>query len=153
MKFRACSAAWASRFFRLRAVCSPGGRRRNKKSAASCWLTFGKLRFKRNLCRESETKRSRLPDKVKVNVDNDGAVAVEGPEREVELDIAARDIKARWQTTTSRSSRGRDAQRESVARTFPRAALTTWCSGVSEGFTKNLEIEGVGFKAAVQGRT
>ena len=32
-----------------------------------------------------------------------------------------------------------------------RASFTTWSQGVSEGFTKNLEIEGVGFKAAVQG--
>ena len=34
-----------------------------------------------------------------------------------------------------------------------RALVNNMVRGVSEGFTKNLEIEGVGFKAAVQGQT
>ncbi|MDQ3197631.1 MAG: 50S ribosomal protein L6, partial [Verrucomicrobiota bacterium] len=33
-----------------------------------------------------------------------------------------------------------------------RALINNMVVGVSEGFTKNLEIEGVGFKAAVQGK-
>lgn len=49
-------------------------------------------------------------------------------------------------------ARSRDTQRKSIA-----WALTQSCAqhgpGVSEGFTKQLEIEGVGFKAAVQGST
>jgi large subunit ribosomal protein L6 len=34
-----------------------------------------------------------------------------------------------------------------------RSLVNNMVQGVSEGFTKDLEIEGVGFKAAVQGQS
>src|ERR1039458_6723789 len=48
---------------------------------------------------------------------------------------------------------GRDAETRSVKALhgLSRSLVNNMVQGVSQGFTKNLEIEGVGFKAAVQG--
>src|ERR1700737_1790332 len=74
MKSRAFSAEWAWRFFPRRAVCSRGAKPKGKKSEASCWPTFGN-----KLMSRIGNKAVEIPEKVKVNIDNEGAVSVEGP--------------------------------------------------------------------------
>src|SRR6266403_1190854 len=69
-------------------------------------------------------KAVEIPDKVRVNIDNEGAVSVEGPKG-----------KLRWK----------------LPRYIRASVQDNRVSLVSEGFTKQLEIEGVGFRAAVQG--
>jgi large subunit ribosomal protein L6 len=91
-----------------------------------------------------------IPDKVKVSVDKDGAVSVEGPKGKLSWTLP-RNIKA--SVADNRISVVRDAETRSVKALhgLSRSLVSNMVQGVSEGFTKNLEIEGVGFKAAVQG--
>src|SRR6202030_3922911 len=88
---------------------------------------------------------------VKVNIDNDGAVSVEGPKGKLSWRLP-RDIKA--SVKDNRVSLVREAETRSVKALhgLSRSLVHNMVQGVSEGFSKNLEIEGVGFKAAVQGQ-
>jgi large subunit ribosomal protein L6 len=96
-------------------------------------------------------KAVEIPDKVKVNVGNDGAVAVEGPKGKLQWTLP-REIKA--SVKDNRVTLVRDAETRSVKALhgLSRSLVHNMVQGVSEGFSKNLEIEGVGFKAAVQGQ-
>jgi large subunit ribosomal protein L6 len=93
-----------------------------------------------------------IPDKVKVNVDEEGAVSVEGPKGKLQWKLP-RQIRA--SVKDNRVSLMRDAESRSVKALhgLSRSLVHNMVQGVSEGFTKQLEIEGVGFKAAVQGST
>ena len=95
-------------------------------------------------------KAVEIPDKVKVNVTNDGAVAVEGPKGKLQWTLP-REIKA--SVKDNRVSLVRDAETRSVKALhgLSRSLVNNMVQGVSQGFSKSLEIEGVGFKAAVQG--
>jgi large subunit ribosomal protein L6 len=91
-----------------------------------------------------------IPAKVKVNIGADGAVAVEGPRGKLNWSLP-RNIKA--SVVDNRVSLVRDAETRGVKALhgLSRSLVYNMVLGVSEGFTKQLEIEGVGFKAAVQG--
>jgi large subunit ribosomal protein L6 len=95
-------------------------------------------------------KAVEIPAKVKVNIGDDGAVAVEGPKGKLQWKLP-REIKA--SVADNRISLVRDAETRSVKALhgLSRSLVNNMVQGVSEGFSKNLEIEGVGFKAAVQG--
>src|SRR5205814_10215450 len=92
-----------------------------------------------------------LPDKVKVNVGNDGAVAVEGPKGKLNWKLP-RDISAKVENSHVSLQRAAETRSAKALHGLSRALLNNMVRGVSEGFSKNLEIEGVGFKAAVQGQ-
>ena len=91
-----------------------------------------------------------VPDGVKVSLTDDVFVA-EGPKGKVsqqvvprvEIDIADGEIKV-----TRRGNGGTDRAMHGLMR----ALLANAVHGVSEGFTKVLEINGVGYKAEVQGK-
>jgi large subunit ribosomal protein L6 len=91
-----------------------------------------------------------IPEKVKVNIDHDGAVAVEGPKGKLSWQLP-REIKAT--VADNKVSLVRDAETRSVKALhgLARSLVNNMVQGVSTGFTKDLIIEGVGFKAAVQG--
>ena len=95
-------------------------------------------------------KAVEIPDKVKVNVDQEGSVSVEGPKGTLHWRLP-RQIRANVQD--NRVSLVREAESRSVKALhgLSRSLVYNMVQGVSEGFTKQLEIEGVGFKAAVQG--
>lgn len=97
-------------------------------------------------------KAVEIPDKVKVNIDNEGAVSVEGPKGKLSWRLP-RDIKG--SVKDNRVSVMREAETRSVKALhgLSRSLVHNMVQGVSEGFSKQLEIEGVGFKAAVQGST
>lgn len=92
-----------------------------------------------------------IPEKVKVNIGNDGAVAVEGPKGKLNWKLP-RQIKAN--VADNKISLVRDAETRAVKALhgLSRSLVHNMVQGVSEGFTKDLVIEGVGFKAAVQGQ-
>jgi large subunit ribosomal protein L6 len=92
-----------------------------------------------------------LPDKVKVNVGDDGAVAVEGPKGKLNWKLP-RAISARVENNNVSLARAAETRSVKALHGLSRALINNMVRGVSEGFTKNLEIEGVGFKAAVQGQ-
>jgi large subunit ribosomal protein L6 len=95
-------------------------------------------------------KAVEIPAKVKVNIDHHGAVTVEGPKGKLSWTLP-REIKGN--VADNRVSLARQAETRSVKSLhgLSRALVNNMVQGVSEGFTKQLEIEGVGFKAAVQG--
>ena len=95
-------------------------------------------------------KAVEIPAKVKVSIGADGAVAVEGPKGKLNWTLP-RNIKA--SVEQDRVSVVRDAETRSVKALhgLSRSLIHNMVVGVTDGFTKQLEIEGVGFKAAVQG--
>ena len=92
-----------------------------------------------------------IPEKVKVNIGQDGAVAVEGPKGKLNWQLP-RGIKA--SVADNKVSLVREAETRSVKALhgLSRSLVNNMVEGVSNGFTKDLIIEGVGFKAAVQGQ-
>src|SRR6266581_1201118 len=97
-------------------------------------------------------KEVEIPDKVKVNIDSEGAVSVEGPKGKLNWKLP-HNIKA--SVKDNHVSVVREAETRSVKALhgLSRSLVHNMVQGVSEGFSKQLEIEGVGFKAAVQGST
>jgi large subunit ribosomal protein L6 len=95
-------------------------------------------------------KAVEIPDKVKVNVDQEGAVLVEGPKGKLEWKLP-RQIRASVQDNQVSVVREAESRNVKALHGLSRSLVYNMVQGVSEGFTKQLEIEGVGFKAAVQG--
>jgi large subunit ribosomal protein L6 len=95
-------------------------------------------------------KAVEIPAKVKVNIDGNGLVAVEGPRGKLNWTLP-KGIKAN--VADNRVSLVRDVETRGVKALhgLSRSLINNMVIGVSEGFSKQLEIEGVGFKAAVQG--
>jgi large subunit ribosomal protein L6 len=91
-----------------------------------------------------------IPAKVKVEVKGQH-VSVEGPKGKLNWDLPRRtNLKvADGKVVVSRD--GEDAQAKAL-HGLSRALVNNMVRGVSEGFVKKLEIQGVGFKAAVQGK-
>jgi large subunit ribosomal protein L6 len=92
-----------------------------------------------------------IPPQVKVEVKGQ-QVRVEGPKGKLNWQLPRRtSLKVeKGQAIVARESD--DAQSKAL-HGLSRALLNNMVVGVSEGFSKRLEIQGVGFKAAVQGKT
>jgi large subunit ribosomal protein L6 len=97
-------------------------------------------------------KAVEIPDKVKVNIDDEGAVSVEGPKGKLQWKLP-RDIRASVQDNRVAVVREAETRSVKALHGLSRSLVHNMVQGVSEGFTKQLEIEGVGFRAAVQGST
>ena len=91
-----------------------------------------------------------LPDKVKASVAN-GRVQVEGPKGKLEY-ILPTSITAEVKENAVTLRRADDERQNKALHGLARSLVNNMVAGVSAGFTKELEIQGVGFKAAVQGR-
>ncbi len=96
-------------------------------------------------------KSIELPDKVKLNIDQNGQVSVEGPKGKLAWTLP-KQIKARLQDKTVQFERSSEARNVRALHGLSRALVANMVTGVSAGFVKDLEIQGVGFKAAVQGK-
>jgi large subunit ribosomal protein L6 len=92
-----------------------------------------------------------IPDKVKVSIGNDGAVAVEGPKGKLNWTLP-RDIRATVADNRISVVRNAETRSAKALHGLSRSLVSNMVEGVSAGFTKDLIIEGVGFKAAVQGQ-
>lgn len=92
-----------------------------------------------------------IPAKVKVEVKGQ-RVLVEGPKGKLNWELPRRtSIKVdNGKVVVARA--GDDAETKAL-HGLSRALVNNMVRGVSEGFVKKLEIQGVGFKAAVQGKT
>ncbi|MDB6125314.1 MAG: ribosomal protein [Pedosphaera sp.] len=91
-----------------------------------------------------------LPPKVKVSVSG-RKVSVEGPKGKLDLELHRRtSIKVDGDKVVV-SRDGEDAEAKAM-HGLSRALVNNMVKGVSEGFVKRLGIQGVGFKAAVQGK-
>lgn len=92
-----------------------------------------------------------IPDKVKVSIGNDGAVAVEGPKGKLNWKLP-REITASVADNRISVVRSAETRSAKALHGLSRSLVSNMVEGVSNGFTKDLIIEGVGFKAAVQGQ-
>jgi large subunit ribosomal protein L6 len=111
------------------------------------WLSFG----------STFTRMSRIGNKpigmpagVSLQVNEGGSVNVTGPKGNLSWHLPEKvSVKAEGATlVVTRSSEERDVR---AKHGLSRALLANMVTGVSDGFTKSLEIHGVGFKAAVKG--
>ena len=91
-----------------------------------------------------------LPTKVKLSVSGEGAVSVEGPKGKLEWSLP-KQITARVDGTKVSLERGSEDRKVRALHGLSRALVNNMVTGVSTGFMKDLEIQGVGFKAAVKG--
>ena len=90
-----------------------------------------------------------IPDKVKVTI-AENRVSVEGPKGKLEMDMPRRTTVSQEENTLSVARDGDDREARAM-HGLGRSLLNNMVTGVSEGFVKKLEINGVGFKAAVSG--
>jgi large subunit ribosomal protein L6 len=91
-----------------------------------------------------------VPSGVNLQVENSGAVSVTGPKGSLSWHLPAMiSVKREGSTlVVNRASEDRDVR---AKHGLSRALLANMITGVSDGFSKSLEIHGVGFKAAVKG--
>ena len=82
---------WVWRFFPRHAAFYRDAKRGSKKWAANYWPTFGNHLTNHELMSRIGNKAVEIPDKVKVNVDQEGAVSVEGPKGKTAVETSASD--------------------------------------------------------------
>jgi len=90
-----------------------------------------------------------VPPKVKVEIHGQ-QVSVEGPKGKLDLQLPRRMTAKLDGANVIVSRAGEDAEAKSL-HGLSRALVNNMIKGVSGGFVKKLEIQGVGFKAAVVG--
>src|SRR5690242_10705105 len=91
-----------------------------------------------------------IPEKVKVDVKGQ-KVLVEGPKGKLDFDLPRRTAAKVDGKNIVVTRQGDDSEAKAL-RGLSRSILNNMVKGVSEGFVKRLGIQGVGFKAAVQGK-
>src|SRR5688572_1839508 len=91
-----------------------------------------------------------LPSGVKVNV-ADGVFTAEGPKGKVSQVLPA-GIGVEANDNTLQITRGDDERKTRARHGLTRALLANAVQGVAQGFTRELDVVGVGYKAEVKGR-
>lgn len=91
-----------------------------------------------------------LPGGVKAAVSGN-KVTVEGPKGKLDLPIPA-NFKVEVKDNKISVARPSDAKQDKALHGMMRSKLNNMVIGVTTGYQKDLEITGVGFKAAVQGK-
>lgn len=91
-----------------------------------------------------------IPPKVKVAV-SAGRVLVEGPKGQLNFALP-KHTDAKIEAGSVVLTRVGDTSEARAMHGLARALVNNLVRGVSDGFSKKLEIQGVGFKAAVQGK-
>ena len=96
-------------------------------------------------------KNISLPDKVSINIGNNGEVTVEGPKGKLEWQLPV-GISVDQEDSEVTVKRENDQRRLRALHGTARSLINNMVEGVSNGFAKELEIQGVGFRAAVKGK-
>ena len=91
-----------------------------------------------------------IPSGVTITVNNDNIVTVKGPKGELKQTVD-RDIKIEVKDGTVEVTRPTDQIRHRAMHGLYRSLIGNMVTGVTEGYKKQLELVGVGFKAANQG--
>ena len=91
-----------------------------------------------------------LPTSVTLKLDASGLVTVEGPKGVLNFTLPA-GITLEQEANVITVKRPNDDRRSKALHGTARALVNNMTIGVSQGFTKDLEIVGVGFRAAVKG--
>jgi large subunit ribosomal protein L6 len=91
-----------------------------------------------------------IPPKVKVEV-KDRKVSVEGPKGKLDWTLPRRTTAVVQNDSVVVTREGEDAEAKAL-HGLSRSLINNMVKGVAEGYVKKLEIQGVGFKAAVAGK-
>jgi len=91
-----------------------------------------------------------LPEKVTVKVGDDRNVSVKGPKGELNW-VLPRGVTVTGDASTLSVTRESDERTVRALHGTTQRLITNMIVGVSQGYTRNLEIHGVGFRAAVKG--
>ena len=91
-----------------------------------------------------------IPDKVKVNV-QPGLVHVEGPKGKVTQKLD-REMKITVAEGQVRVERPNDSRRSRQLHGLSRTLVANMIQGVTQGFSRSLDIAGVGYKAELRGK-
>lgn len=97
-------------------------------------------------------KTIELPEKVSVTIDRRGAIAVEGPKGKLTWTLP-KNIAGKIDGNKVAFERSNEDRKVRALHGLTRALVNNMVLGVSAGFRKELEIQGVGFKAALQDKT
>jgi large subunit ribosomal protein L6 len=92
----------------------------------------------------------KIPDKVKVMA-QPGLVNVEGPKGKVSQKLD-REMKVTVENGQVRVERPNDSRRARQLHGLTRTLVNNMVLGVTQGFSRSLEIAGVGYKAEVKGK-
>ncbi len=91
-----------------------------------------------------------LPDKVTVKIEKT-SVTVKGPKGELSRDFSP-DMAIKQNNGLLVVERPSDLRHHKALHGLTRALLANMVTGVSQGFRKTLQIQGVGYQASLQGR-
>lgn len=91
-----------------------------------------------------------LPAKVSLKVGDDRSVQVEGPKGKLSYTLPE-GINLKQEGTTVLIERQSEERRVRALHGTAQRLISNMVQGVSQGFRKDLEIQGVGFRAAVKG--
>lgn len=91
-----------------------------------------------------------LPSGVKLSLGVAGEVTVTGPKGSLSWQLP-KGVSASVQDSTVTVERASESREDRAKHGLSRALINNMVVGVSSGFTRDLEIHGVGFKAAVKG--
>jgi large subunit ribosomal protein L6 len=91
-----------------------------------------------------------VPSAVKVEISEDNFARVEGPLGKLERQLPAVMVIER-EDSSIQVTRPDDERLNRALHGLTRTLLANMITGVSEGFTKTLEIQGVGYRVAAQG--
>ena len=91
-----------------------------------------------------------MPDAVSVEI-APGNIAVKGPKGELRQALSA-DMKVEQEDGTVTVTRPTDRGEHRALHGLTRSLIANMVEGVTEGFEKRLEIQGVGYRAALKGK-
>lgn len=91
-----------------------------------------------------------LPEKVEVSLDKSNVVTVKGPKGTLTQKVDA-DIEVKLEGNTVLVDRPTEQKRHKALHGLYRSLINNMVTGVSTGYKQELELVGVGFKAANQG--
>jgi large subunit ribosomal protein L6 len=94
-----------------------------------------------------------LPKGVDINLNMTGTeMTVKGPKGSLKVPVSPR-IKVKNEAGTLSLERSSDARDDRAQHGLARALINNAVTGVSTGYSRNLEIQGVGFRCAMKGKT
>jgi large subunit ribosomal protein L6 len=96
-------------------------------------------------------KPIQIPSSVKLTVSDAGAVRAEGPKGKLQWDLP-KGITGTIKDNSLVFARSDEDRKVRALHGLARAMVNNMVIGASQGFVRDLEIHGVGFKAAVQGK-
>jgi large subunit ribosomal protein L6 len=89
-----------------------------------------------------------VPNGVTVDLDEEGTVRVKGPKGELERQVP-RQISVVRDNGTLRIERSSDEPTHRSLHGLTRSLIANMVTGVTDGYTRRLEVNGVGYRAAV----